>query len=65
MGTMPSVSFGKVLVLSGKIKSTIEIINSRIPPATLKSETVIPKRVKTDFPSTRNPMPARNPVRMD
>jgi hypothetical protein len=33
IGTIPTVSFGNVRVFSGKIKSIIEIMNRRIPPA--------------------------------
>ncbi len=65
MGTTPMVSFGKVRVFSGKIKSMIEIIKRRIPPAIWKSETVIPSKTKTDFPTARNPMLTRKPVRID
>jgi hypothetical protein len=48
MGTTPKVSLGKVRVFSGKIKSTTARIKRRRPPATLKSETKIPRKAKTD-----------------
>jgi len=65
MGTTPKVSFGKVLVLSEKIRSTIAKIKRRIPPATLKSEIVIPRSLKMDRPTKRKPNPARKAVRVD
>jgi hypothetical protein len=65
MGTTPKVSFGKVRVFSGKIKSTTARIKRRIPPATLKSETKIPRKAKTDLPTTKNPMLTKKAVRID
>ncbi len=65
MGTTPKVSLGKVLVLSEKIKSTMAKIKRRIPPATLKSEIVIPSNLKIERPAKRKPNPARKAVRVD
>jgi GTP-sensing pleiotropic transcriptional regulator CodY len=55
----------EILALGTNAAATTAMMNRRIPPATLKSETVIPKRLKTDLPAARNPMLARNPVNVD
>jgi hypothetical protein len=65
MGTTPKVSFGKVRVFSGKIKSTTARIKRRMPPATLKSETKIPRKAKTECPTIRNPRLTKKAVRID
>jgi hypothetical protein len=65
MGTTPKVSFGKVRVFSGKIKSTTARIKRRMPPATLKSEIKIPRKAKTDWPTIRNPRFTKKAVRID
>ena len=65
IGTTPIVSLGKVRVLSGKIKSTTAMMKRRMPPATLKSETVMLSKAKTDLPTKRNPMLIRRAVRID
>jgi len=64
-GTAPNVSGETFTFVSGAMISEREMTKRRIPPATIKSEMVIPKRWKITLPKRRKMRATDKEVKKD